>query len=245
MTAEAGAMIKAVTFDMWNTLVQDIDYTEPRVQYLLSALKTANTPRSHDQVKGVYSSSYEYARKVSRNENYRYVTTEERLGYILKRLSAELTEDLKADVLRAFEEVAGTDPPPLAKGVSETLGQLRSDYRMGIVSDSGLTPGRVLKKVLLSHRILGFFDSTVFSNEVGYNKPHNAMFERALAALDVKPHEAVHLGDLLHTDIVGAKGAGMKAVWLNNGQMVNAGPCFPDSEIRAFSEMVNALRRIS
>lgn len=90
---------------------------------------------------------------------------------------------------------------------------LSTRYRMGIIFDAGITPGSVLRKVLDRHRILEFFTSTVFSDEIGFNKPHRVMFETALRELGARPSEAVHVGDLLETDIAGAKAMGMKAIW--------------------------------
>ncbi|MCW4019838.1 MAG: HAD family hydrolase [Candidatus Bathyarchaeota archaeon] len=240
------SLIKAVTFDLWNTLIVDKDYTDMRVNCLADALRKMNTPRRYGEIREAYDETHKYAHKVwrSRSENYRSLTTKERLNYILERLSAKLTEDLKAKVTKEFKEIALSDPPPLAENVQETLEFLSSRYRMAIISDSGITPGKVLRKILSGHRVLRFFDAAVFSDENGYNKPHRTMFEKALTRLGVQPSEAVHIGDLLETDIAGAKEVGMKAVWLNNTGKVNVGPHKPDCEIKTFPEIIGALEGI-
>jgi len=92
---------------------------------------------------------------------------------------------------------------------------------------------------------LRFFSVTVFSDENGYNKPHGSMFEKALSGPDVEPSEAVHVGDTFATDIVGAKAAGMKAVWLNAQGTPNIGSYKPDFEIRTLPEVVSILNNMS
>jgi putative hydrolase of the HAD superfamily len=237
-------MIKAVNFDLWNTLIRDKDYTAPRAKCLANALSTLNILRKYDEIREAYIATHEHVHRVWRLENYRFVTTEERLDHILERLSAPLTGDLKAKVLKEFEETALADPPPLVEGALETLESLSSKYKMGVISDTGLTPGRILRKVLSGHQVLRFLDVTVFSDENGYNKPHRTMFEKALSELKTKPSEVVHVGDLLHTDIAGAKAVGMKAVWLNRRRVVNSGPYKPDYEIKTFPEIIDVLKTI-
>ena len=57
-----------------------------------------------------------------------------------------------------------------------------------------------------------YFDAIISGADVGLAKPHPGIFQSALAAIQVDPHEALFVGDSLKTDIVGAKAAGMRAV---------------------------------
>jgi len=91
---------------------------------------------------------------------------------------------------------------------------------------------------------LGFFGCTVFSDEVGYNKPHRIMFETALKVLGGKPSKGLHIGDLLQTDIAGAKAVGMKAVWLNRERSQNTGLYAPDFEISRLINLLDVLKNI-
>jgi FMN phosphatase YigB (HAD superfamily) len=70
--------------------------------------------------------------------------------------------------------------------------------------------GRVLREVLRRHRLLDFFEVTVFSNEFGVAKPHPSIFEHTLAALGgITPARALHVGDLEELDVEGARRAGL------------------------------------
>jgi len=235
-------LIKALTFDLWNTLISDKDYTDQRVKCLNEALHGENIFRDQDEMRDAYIASHDYAHKIWRSENYRHTSAEERLNYILERLSVKLSGNLKDAILEGFVEPVINDPPPLIEGTRETIASLSQRYKMGVISDTGITLGKVLRKVLANYQVLGFFEATVFSDEVGYSKPHSLMFQTALKRLKVEPSETVHVGDLLHTDIAGAKAIGMKTAWLNRKGIPNTGPHKPDCEIKTLPELISVLK---
>jgi FMN phosphatase YigB (HAD superfamily) len=57
--------------------------------------------------------------------------------------------------------------------------------------------------------ILEYFSSFSFSNETGYSKPHENAFKVVLDELSASASEALHIGDIERTDIVGANNLGM------------------------------------
>ena len=238
-------LIRAVTFDLWNTLIENRDYTDLRISRLATALEKVGYSFIRNELTEAFAASQTYVYKVWENENHRFVPNKERLEYILQKLSAQLPENLKQDVITYFEEIALSDPPLLIKGTKDILESLRSKYKMGVISDSGFTPARVLRKILLKNGILDLFDITVFSDETGFNKPHKSMFEKVLSNLSVKPSEALHVGDLLQTDVAGAKALGMKAVWLNKEGQNPAEAYKPDFTIKKIREIVDVLGSLS
>ena len=62
------------------------------------------------------------------------------------------------------------------------------------------------------------FDAVLISGELGIAKPHRAIFRRACRALGVRPGQAMHVGDRLDTDAVGARDAGLHGVWLDRSR---------------------------
>ncbi|MEB4869154.1 HAD family hydrolase [Priestia megaterium] len=62
-------------------------------------------------------------------------------------------------------------------------------------------------------RIDHYFDTILVSEQEGIKKPHKDIFLRALKALDVSAEESVYIGDHLENDVLGARGAGIHAVW--------------------------------
>lgn len=236
-------MIMAVTFDLWNTLFSDRDYSDQRVGYVSDALRALNVERTPHEIREAYISAADLGRSVSRAVGHRHFTNQERLGHILGHLDVELPEDASSLLIERFENAIWENPPALKEGASETLEALHDRYAIGMISDTGITSGHVIRRVLDELGVLGFFSSTIFSDEVGLCKPNGLVFERALMKLGVKPSEAVHVGDLLRTDVAGAKGAGMTAVWIR-GEGVQMGPWRPDYEIEVLSEVIPILDEI-
>lgn len=234
-------MIRAVTFDLWNTLIENRDYTNQRIDYLTAELGKAGHQFKRSEVSVAMTSSLSYVYRVWETENRRFVPNKERLDHILGKLSVKMPEDSQRNIITYFEEVALPDYPRLLEGVKETLECLRPKYKMGIISDSGFTPARILRKIVAKNGILDLFDTTLFSDETGYNKPHRVMFETVLSALSAKSSEAIHVGDLLQTDVAGAKAFGMKAAWLNHEGKSYDEAHKPDFSIRSLREIVNVL----
>jgi FMN phosphatase YigB (HAD superfamily) len=60
--------------------------------------------------------------------------------------------------------------------------------------------------------LLEHLEFCAFSNEVGEPKPNPKIFRAALDALETGPDHAVHVGDLLRTDVFGARRLGMRTI---------------------------------
>lgn len=59
------------------------------------------------------------------------------------------------------------------------------------------------------------FEGIVYSQKVGAEKPHPAIFQRALDLLGVPPSLAIHVGDRRREDVEGARAIGMRALHLD------------------------------
>ncbi|ASR34665.1 HAD family hydrolase [Prauserella marina] len=60
-----------------------------------------------------------------------------------------------------------------------------------------------------------FFDHVAIAGEMGVAKPDPVMFHSVCFKLGCDPAEAVHVGDKLGTDAIGARDAGLAGVWLD------------------------------
>ena len=69
-----------------------------------------------------------------------------------------------------------------------------------------------LHRILEARGIREFFDRVLISSEVGWSKPHPAIFRTALEELDLQPEETVHVGDSVTEDVEGALAVGMRAL---------------------------------
>jgi putative hydrolase of the HAD superfamily len=205
-------MISVVTFDFWGTLYQDVSGRDARLNVLAEALSQYGQPRQWADLEKAHQLAWSTWKRVWMEE-HRSITTEDWLLQMLAFPDAELPESARADLRQPIEEVylKGNELRPVP-GVADVLPRLARRYRLGLISDVGLTPGRVLREILRRDSLLPFFKALTFSDETGATKPLPKQFLHTLDLLEARPEEAVHIGDLPETDLAGARGVGIKAV---------------------------------
>ncbi len=232
---------RTVTFDLWNTLIENKDYNEMRKRFLVHAIEAHSANR--EQIESTFTLMHEHALKEWETPPYRFFTNFKKIDFFTARLGIRIQDKERDAITRYFEECILESPPQLHAGVKETLEWLRPRYAIALVSDTGYTPGSVMRRILAGHGILDLFDTCVFSDEIGYNKPHPSMFKKALDDTRSVSGHAIHVGDMLRTDIAGAKGAGMRAVWVDRGKKDSPVEVTPDFTIKELPDLVPILDR--
>ena len=95
----------------------------------------------------------------------------------------------------------------------ETLAAVREKgYRVGLISNTGKTPGSTLRVVMEDLGVLQYFGVTTFSNEILVRKPAEGAFKVTLESMKLLPRAAVHIGDDPEKDVEAARNAGMHAI---------------------------------
>jgi putative hydrolase of the HAD superfamily len=126
------------------------------------------------------------------------------------------------------------------RGVRDTIRLLHQQYRLAAVSD-----GQAAYAVpeLNAIGLLEYFTPIIVSGAFGYRKPDRRLFEKALAALEMKADEVLFIGNDMYRDVFGAKQFGIKTVFFksNQGQQDNAG-AEADYIIYNFPELLNAVQ---
>jgi putative hydrolase of the HAD superfamily len=123
--------------------------------------------------------------------------------------------------------------------VQETLDQLRSYYSMAIVSDA---QSAYAIPELSAVGLLKYFDPIIISGDYGYRKPDARLFQKALDALQVRPEQALFLGNDLYRDIFGAQQIGMKAIFVSSNQGNTSNQTIsPDYTIYRFADLPQAV----
>jgi FMN hydrolase / 5-amino-6-(5-phospho-D-ribitylamino)uracil phosphatase len=97
--------------------------------------------------------------------------------------------------------------PALFPDTLPSLEALHGRYRLGLLSNGSRLP----EKVGLGH----FFESVVFAQDHGVAKPDKGIFEIVERLFGVEPDACVLVGDHPVNDVVGAKRAGWRAVWID------------------------------
>jgi len=207
-------MIKAVTFDFWNTLF--VDRAAPdrellRAQVLAAELLELGCRVDETRLSAALTHGFDYFDRVWRDE-HRTPDAAEILDAQLLELGVTMPPDVRERVIERFAGLVLELPPDEVPGASRIVAELAASYQLAVICDTGYSPGRVLRELLLAHGMLDWFEYAYFSNEGGASKPSRHAFQSALERLDVRPPEAVHVGDMQRTDIAGAHDAGMWAI---------------------------------
>jgi len=238
-------LLRAVTFDFWATLYQDAFARDERLDLLAEVLARHGQPRLREKLEAAYEDAWNAWDRIWREE-HRSLMVDRWLLRMLAFLDADLPEDVLAGLCQSMEEIylLGDRPRPVP-GVTEVLPRLARRYRLGIVSDVGLTPGRVLRQVLRRDGLFDCFQALTFSDDTGMTKPEPGQFLRTLAALDARPEEAAHVGDLPETDLAGARAVGMRAILFLGVNRREDGRPLADAVFEAYGELEDLLERLT
>ncbi|MBH5386413.1 HAD family hydrolase [Bradyrhizobium diversitatis] len=102
---------------------------------------------------------------------------------------------------------------PQAEKVIATV--RRMGYRTAILSNTPWgTSHRLWRAEVARHtNVSRDCDPVMFCGDCGYRKPSQAAFEACLSFLREAPDRVIMVGDSLRSDVLGARGAGCRAVW--------------------------------
>ncbi len=236
-------MLRAVTFDYWNTLFVDVrgrDRERRRVEILRAELEALGRVVSPTALDDALQTGFDFFDRVWIAE-HRTPSCGELVDSILAVLGAHLPEAARERLVSRFELLVLDLPPEPMPGAIYTLPALAERYRLAVVCDTAYSPGSVLREVLERNGMLAYFEYLYFSNEHGMSKPDVRVFQLTLAALDVRAPEAAHVGDIQRTDIAGAQAAGMAAVHFIGANNYDARRSTADLMVRHFDELPAAL----
>ena len=231
-------MIKVITFDFWNTLYKAAAYAAGlRRQLLFEIFARNNIDVTIEQVDAAEDVARRKWNRIWREE-YRTPPAADWVRWMLDDLLIQLPPaDFNALADYFDRSLLDADPgPTLIDGAAETIHRLVQRYRLGVISDSGLSIGNTLRHFLRRDGLLACFTCTTFSDEVGVSKPHTRIFQLTLDRLGAQPHEAVHIGDLIHSDIAGAKAIGMAAVRMAASYDDPNRSVEPDAVVKSYAE---------
>ncbi len=242
--------LKVITIDFWNTLFDSTNAVE-RNRIRNQSIKASLLDISHDisekEIKDAISASWGYFNKLW-TEEMRTPLPKESVEFFWDYLHLPKDEAAISKVVRSFETAILSSPPSLIQDAGYAVSALSKEYKLGIISDTGFTPGSVLKIILKEAGIFDFFSAFSFSDETNVAKPQPKAYLKILEELQVQPNEALHIGDIEQTDIKGAKALGMKAIRFSgdpsNLSKPNTVKTAADFECFNWNEVVIAIHRL-
>ena len=247
-------MIKAITFDLWDTVFID-DTDEPKRKAagrptkaverreLVKQFVDKHQQVSQEIVNAAYNAQDAAFRKAWHDQHITW-SVKERLEIVLEGLGVTLPEDEMAELVLLHEEMELEFRPNFVPDVHEAIKTLSEKYKLGVISDAIFSPGRSLKKLLEDEGLLQYFSTFVFSDEVGCSKPAECVFNAAKDGLGVEYNEIVHIGDREHNDILGPEKMGMKSILCLAALDRGSDPNRADAFFNDYSELPNLIENL-
>jgi 2-haloalkanoic acid dehalogenase type II len=201
------AEIKAVIFDMYQTLVQD-----PSGQWRHSFKSI-----SEEQELGITAEQLWQGWRES-EEQFRLQRTDPSLpfqtyfdawagGFRMAFKDLGVPGDADAATKRFFADLSRREPFPETKQV---VTEIQRSYRTAVLSNAD--DGFLLPNL----ELLDLEFETVLSSEMARSyKPQPALFLEMLDRLSLPPDETVYVGDRHYEDVHGASAVGINAVWID------------------------------
>ena len=248
--------LTAVTFDLWQTLLIDnrelgITRSEARLDGVQQALAGCGEIFAPQRISDAYWDCYRKCVEI--REGLLDVAFEEQIGIFVEAIDAGLSQRLgpeaMAEISRVYADSFLDYPPPCHSDAAHVLRSVRDmGLRIGLISNTGMTPGTTFRTYLANNGLLEFFDTLTFSDEVKMSKPAKEIFLMTLRSLDATPGQTVHVGDSILNDVAGARECGLKTVWIT-GFSEREDPSDPatepDETVDGLASVVQAIRRIS
>jgi len=162
------------------------------------------------------------------------------LDRIRKERTEELLREFGVDVSLAeeFNELFYDLYPSMetpVEGAKEEVVELGKNDILGVITNSSKEV-QICK--LRTIQVLDFFETLVFSEEIGCRKPDPRIFLDAVERVDRRPEDCLYVGDSYTSDVIGADRVGMRTCWFNPDGKEVPGDVEPELEISNLTELL-------
>nr|MBI2905895.1 HAD family hydrolase [Chloroflexota bacterium] len=125
--------------------------------------------------------------------------------------------------------------------VHQTLATLRArGLKLALVSNAADEAN--VQRLIDRHALRPYFDPIIVSAAAGVRKPNPRIFQPVIKSWGFHPSEIVMIGDTLGADVLGAKNAGFKSIWVTMqadtpGNLAHRETILPDAVVDSLEEL--------
>ncbi|MGZ4904519.1 MAG: HAD family hydrolase [Halobacteriota archaeon] len=234
--------IKTILFDAYGTVLdvgtyhRDItDYVVERSQALFGTALSTDELHVHwnEEFESAFSDVVAYCGE--------FKNLRDLYGISTKNVFQRYGITLSARDVAAFNRIYKTmldDAVTIVPSVLSTLETLyASGYRLGMVSN-----GDTEELLMHLNGARAFFEEIVTSEELAVYKPHARIFHEALQRMGARRETTAFVGDMVTSDVLGARAVGLTAIWYNRRRRPAKYGIVPDFEIHDMGEVLDILR---
>ena len=221
-------MIKAVVFDLDNTLVDFMAMKRQAITAAINSMIDAGLRLTRDEV-------HERIDTIYKERGIEFQNVFDQLLYdVFQKVDYKI---LSAGII-AYRRAREAALVPYPHVNMTLISLVKRGIRLAVISDA---PGR---EAWLRLCYLGFhhsFDHVITFDDTGERKPSPVPFRKALDLLRVEPHEAIMVGDWAERDMVGAAQVGMKTVFARYGDTFGTIESNAHYDINDVSELLRVI----
>ena len=223
-------MIKAIIFDLDNTLVDFMDFKSRAVDAAIDAMIDAGMhltkPEAKEKIQNIYDlEGIEYQRVFDR---------------FLQELYGKIDYRMISAAIFAYRKEREAALRPYPKVFPTLIELIKMGMKLAVVSDA---PAKEAWLRLSYEKLQYFFDVVVTFEDTKERKPSPKPFNLCLERLGLKAEECLMIGDWAERDVVGAKSVGMKTVFARYGDNFNTKHPGSDYDINLISELINIVKK--
>ncbi len=218
-------MIRAVIFDLDNTLIDFMHLKNEAVRAAADAMVDAGLDRTVDDVVAGIDAVYD-----EKGIEYQQVFDD-----FLLRTQGKIDWKVLASGVLAYRRAREAHLVLYPHALATLVALAKRGLRLAVVSDA---PRREAWLRLVALGLHHLFDAVVTFEDTGRRKPDPAPFLRALEELGIAPAEALMVGDWPERDMVGAGRLGIRTVFARYGNVFEGCESCADVEIDDIRELL-------
>lgn len=225
-------MIKAVVFDLDNTLVDFMAMKRQAVDAAIAAMRDAGLMLPAEEIRQRIDEIYKQ-KGIEFQNVFDQLLYDEFSKIDFKILSSGVIAYRKA------REAALVPYPHVYMTLMELT---KMQLKLGVVSDAPAREAWLRLCYLNFHHI---FDAVITFDDSGERKPAPGPFKKVLQRLGVEARESLMIGDWAERDVVGAKQVGMKTVFARYGDTFGTVHSNADYEIDDIKGLIDIVKKES
>ena len=225
-------MIKAIIFDLDNTLLDFVKMKQFAVKAAITAMIEAGLDVDEEKA---YKDIFDlYVEKGWENQQ----VFDDYLNQTVGKVSNKILAAGIVSYRRAREATLLVYP-----NVNKTLIELiKLGIQLSVVSDA---PSREAWMRLYYLNLHHVFDPVLTFNDTGVRKPSPKPFEMALEIMKSTPDEVLMIGDWPERDVVGAKQIGIKTIFARYGDTFGTVDSGADWDVNDIYELVDIVKELN
>lgn len=220
-------MLKAVLFDLDNTLVDFMRFKKRCSEAAIRAMVEAGLPMEEEKARELLFRMYREHGIEDQNIFEKF----------LREVQGRVDFRVLAAGIVAYRRVKAGYMTPYPSVRSTLISLKEAGLVLGVVSDA---PRMQAWLRLAELNLAEFFDVVVALEDTGKAKPSELPFRQAIEKLGFEAGEVLFVGDNPERDILGAKSVGMHTALAEYGQ-VAGGKSDPDFVLKRFGDLVGVV----